>query len=254
MSNLFRLFPSLLAMLLAACSPKPELAVGMSDLPAATTQVLLVTAVDWDVSTASLQRMEKTGGQWHAVGGNIPVRIGRNGLGWGRGLHVDGEGVQKREGDGKAPAGIFPLGTVFGYARQAPAGVQMLYRQAGDRDYFVDASDSPDYNHWRSIPLSQANEPKQLWNSFERMRRDDHQYEYGMIVGHNMLGTVAGRGSAIFLHVWLDPEAATSGCTAMSKENLLEVLVWLKPEANPVLVQVPASELGHLRMATVGLP
>ncbi|MBU0655351.1 MAG: L,D-transpeptidase family protein [Gammaproteobacteria bacterium] len=238
----------LLTLLLTACSPKPEQALDTLNLPAATSQLLLVTTADWNTSAATLQRMEKSANHWQPVGDSIPVRVGRNGLGWGLGLHQDGAGVQKQEGDGKAPAGIFPLGTAFGYAEQAPAGVQMLYRQAGERDYFVDASDSPDYNHWRSIPLTEPNEPKQHWKSFERMRRDDHQYEYGMIVGHNMAGTEPGRGSAIFLHVWLDPATATSGCTAMDKENLLEVLSWLKPSANPVLVQVPADELVSLEI------
>ncbi len=234
---------------LVACSAKSEpFSPNVFNLPKNTTQLLMVTTDDWDISEATLQRMEKSDKGWQFVGNSIPVRIGRNGLGWGLGLHQDGEGVQKHEGDGKAPAGIFPLGTVFGYAAQAPAALQMLYRQAGERDYFVDATDSPDYNHWRNIPASQPNEPKQHWNSFERMRRDDHQYEYGMIVGHNMAETVPGRGSAIFLHVWLDPETATSGCTAMSRENLLEVLTWLKPSANPLLIQVPVGELAELRL------
>ncbi|MDD5394728.1 MAG: L,D-transpeptidase family protein [Thiothrix sp.] len=248
-----RIFQGLLLVcglfLLAACCRSPEQQLGKLALPAVTTQVLLVTSADWNASEAVLQRMEKQADGWHAVGKDIPVRVGRNGLGWGLGLHTDGtSGVQKKEGDGKAPAGVFALGNVFGYAAQAPAGLQMPYRIASDRDYFVDATDSPDYNHWRTIPPEQANEPKQRWNSFERMRRDDHQYEYGLIIGHNMLPTTVGRGSAIFLHVWLNPETATSGCTAMSRENLLEVLTWLKPNAQPLLVQVPAGELADLRL------
>lgn len=242
---------SLLMMLflLVACSGKSgQPSLDNLGLPAATTQILLVTTADWDSFDGVLQRMEKSADVWQAIGDSIPVKVGRNGLGWGIGLHQDGAGVHKQEGDGKAPAGIFLLGTVFGYAQQPPAGLQMLYRQAGERDYFVDAVDSPDYNHWRSIPVSQPNEPKQHWNSFERMRRDDHQYEYGMIVGHNMVGTAPGRGSAIFLHVWLDPETATSGCTAMSRANLLEVLTWLKPGANPLLVQAPVDEFTGLQI------
>ncbi len=218
-------------------------------LPAVTTQVLLVTTADWEASTGTLQRMERSVSGWQAVGEPIPIQVGRNGLGWGVGLHKDGaEGVKKYEGDGKAPAGIFALGNVFGYAPQAPEGVAMLYRQAGERDYFVDATDSPDYNHWRHIPEGQPNEPKQHWSSFERMRRDDQRYEYGLVVGHNMMPTTVGRGSAIFLHVWLNPETSTSGCTAMSRENLLAVLKWLKPAAQPLLVQVPNGELANLRL------
>ena len=232
---------------LTACSPSLEQQLDHLKLPAATTQLLLVTTTDWETSTATLQRMEKSADHWQAVGEGIPVRVGRNGLGWGVGLHQDGEGVQKQEGDGKAPAGVFSLGTSFGYAAQTPTGLQMPYRTASERDYFIDAVDSPDYNRWRSIPPEQANEPKQHWNSFERMRRDDHQYEIGMVVGHNQTPTIAGRGSAIFLHVWLNPDTATSGCTAMAKTDLLRVLTWLKPAANPLLVQTPADQVADLR-------
>jgi L,D-peptidoglycan transpeptidase YkuD (ErfK/YbiS/YcfS/YnhG family) len=236
-------------LVLSACSCKSLKQLDKLGLPAVTSQVLLVTTADWNASTGTLQRMERSDSGWQKLGEPIPVQVGRNGLGWGVGLHKDGKGgVQKMEGDGKAPAGVFALGNVFGYAPQAPAGVGMLYRMAGERDYFVDATDSPDYNHWRHIPDDQPNEPKQYWSSFERMRRDDQRYEYGLVVGHNMMPTVVGRGSAIFLHVWLNPETSTSGCTAMSRENLLEVLKWLKPAAQPLLVQVPQDELADLRL------
>ncbi|WP_051543541.1 L,D-transpeptidase family protein [Thiothrix lacustris] len=234
---------------LSACSPGLEQQVAQLHLPMATTQVLLVTSADWKASSGMLQRLEKNTIGWQRVGDAIPVRVGRNGLGWGMGLHLDGAGgVQKMEGDGKAPAGIFPLGTVFGYASQPPIGVQMPYRMASERDYFVDAIESPDYNHWRSLAPTQANEPKQHWRSFERMRRDDQQYEYGMIVGHNVFPTVAGRGSAIFMHVWLNSDTPTSGCTAMAETDLLKVLAWLKPVSNPLLVQVPVRSLAALRL------
>jgi L,D-peptidoglycan transpeptidase YkuD (ErfK/YbiS/YcfS/YnhG family) len=243
----------LLLFCLGACSPgqKQQVTqqVAQLNLPEVSTQVLLVTSADWDASTASLQRLEKNTVGWQLVGDAIPVRVGRNGLGWGVGLHLDGAGgVQKAEGDGKAPAGIFPLGTVFGYASHPPPGVQMPYRMASERDYFIDAVESPDYNRWRSLAPTQVNEPKQHWRSFERMRRDDHQYEYGVIVGHNLFPTVAGRGSAIFLHVWLNPDTPTSGCTAMAQADLLAVLAWLKLAANPLLVQVPVGQLADLRL------
>ncbi|OQX10796.1 MAG: hypothetical protein BWK73_19405 [Thiothrix lacustris] len=217
-------------------------------LPAATTQLLLVTATDWETSTASLRRLERRYGHWQYVGDSILVRVGRNGLGWGVGLHIDGvSGTQKVEGDGKAPAGIFALGTVFGYADKLPITLKMPYRIAGERDYFIDAADSPDYNRWRTLTQTQVNDPKQHWSSFERMRRLDHQYEYGLIVGHNLLPTIAGRGSAIFLHVWLNPETPTSGCTAMAADDLREVLAWLSLSANPLLIQAPRDAVATLQ-------
>ena len=51
-----------------------------------------------------------------AVGEPTPVTIGRAGSAWGLGLHPAQRGPQKREGDGRAPAGVFRIGTAFGYA------------------------------------------------------------------------------------------------------------------------------------------
>jgi len=125
----------------------------------------------------------------------------------------------------------------------------MPYRQATDRDYFVDAPDSSAYNQWQHIPDGQPNDAKSRWQSCERMRRDDALYEFGMVVNHNMQAPVPGRGSAIFLHVWRTPETATRGCTAMARQDLLRLMQWLRPDAKPLLVQVPAAELGKLRLA-----
>ena len=71
------------------------------------------------------------------------------------------------------------------------------------------------------------------------MRRDDDLYELGMGVEHNPPPAVAGRGSAIFLHVWRGPGSPTSGCTSISRADLLQVLTWLRPDARPLLVQAP---------------
>lgn len=238
-----------LLLLVLGCSPRQAATPAQLALPAQTSQVLLVTTADWQATQGSLQRWQKVNGEWQTVGEPMAVQVGRNGLAWGVGLHRDGAGGQKVEGDGKAPAGVFALGTAFGYATQPPQGLRMPYRVATERDYWVDAVDSPDYNHWRALAEPLANEPQQHWASFERMRRADQQYELGMVIEHNTQPVIAGRGSAIFLHVWLDPHTPTSGCTAMSKENLLAVLAWLQPEAQPLLVQVPLPELPRLHLA-----
>lgn len=224
---------------LAACSPQPGQQLAKLGLPAETRQVLLVTTADWQATEGNLQRFALHDGQWQAIGSPIPVKVGRNGMAWGLGLHQAQAGEEKREGDGKAPAGIFRLGVAFGYTPEAPAGVAMPYRQATEYDYWVDAPASPDYNQWRTLTPPLPNDPKQHWTSFERMRRDDHQYELGLVVEHNTQPVVAGRGSAIFMHIWLDPHTPTSGCTAMQREDLLTVLQWLQPQAKPVLVQLP---------------
>ena len=232
---------------LPACSSTPEAQLAALQLPPETQQVILCTSSSWDATAATLRCFQRAGDGWRLDAPSIPARVGENGLGWGLGLHADGTGPSKHEGDKRAPAGIYRLGTAFGYAKQQPDGVTMPYRTATDRDYFVDAADSAVYNQWQHIPAAEPNDPNSRWASCERMRRDDAVYEFGMVVNHNTESPVPGRGSAIFLHVWGSPETATSGCTAMSRDDLLRLLRWLQPQAQPLLVQVPAAELSTLR-------
>lgn len=241
-----RWLPAVLLLTACATAPPPDLAA--LALPAATTQVLVSTTDDWDSSAATLRCFERDANGWHQVGEPIAAQVGRNGLGWGLGLAADrADAPPKREGDGKAPAGIFRLGPAFGYADAPPPQCHLPYRVATARDYFVDAADSPDYNQWRHIDDAEPNEPSRHWSSCERMRRDDDLYEFGVVVQHNMPSPIAGRGSAIFLHIWPGPQRPTSGCTAMSRADLLRLLRWLRPDAEPLLVQAPRALLPQLR-------
>jgi hypothetical protein len=55
----------------------------------------------------------------------VAVLLGGGGLAWGRGLHPDGaDGAVKREGDRRAPPGVFALGSGFGYAARRDDGVR----------------------------------------------------------------------------------------------------------------------------------
>lgn len=239
---------SLLAATLAACSLAPERSLSGLELPPSTTQVLLSMTAGWNATAATLVCLERDGAGWRRVGAPIAARVGDNGLGWGVGLHLDGDGPKKQEGDGRAPAGVFALGSAFGYAAAAPDGVTFPYRQATERDYFIDDVDAAAYNQWVRIEATLANEPGRHWQSFEHMRRDDMQYEVGMVICHNTAARVPGRGSAIFLHVWKNPDNTTSGCTAMAKADLLRVMAWLRRDAEPRLIQLPRSELPRLRV------
>jgi len=239
---------ALVALLAAACGTAPTSLPAHLQVPASTTQVLLSTTAGWDQTAATVQRLERTSQGWRAAGPPIAAQVGRSGLGWGLGHHQDGDGPTKREGDGRAPAGAFALGPAYGYAPAPPEGVAMPYRTATERDYFVDAADADAYNTWQRIPEGAANDPSARWSSFERMRRDDDLYELGVVVQHNSPEPVPGRGSAIFLHIWSSPASPTSGCTAMARADLLTVMRWLRPEAEPWLIQVPLPELATLRL------
>jgi L,D-peptidoglycan transpeptidase YkuD (ErfK/YbiS/YcfS/YnhG family) len=213
-------------------------------LPATAGQVIVVTAPGWSSTTGSLQRYEKVGGTWEKTAKPIPVSLGKAGLAWGRGLHREvGSGPQKHEGDGKAPAGLFELGPAFGHAREAPAGIHWPYSAMTERDYWIDDPGSLFYNQLVTIPADKPNEPGKFWKSFERMRRADQLYELGLVIRHNLPQPVRGKGSAIFFHLWKKPAAPTIGCTAMSRENLLDLLRWLDPARHPLLVQAPVDQM-----------
>ncbi|TET91220.1 MAG: hypothetical protein E3J96_00165, partial [Sulfurovum sp.] len=52
-----------------------------------TKQLLVVTTKNWSTPNGLLQRFEREGNIWHKVGKAIHIKLGRNGLGWGIGLH-----------------------------------------------------------------------------------------------------------------------------------------------------------------------
>ncbi|MDQ5987149.1 MAG: hypothetical protein CSYNP_02886 [Syntrophus sp. SKADARSKE-3] len=216
---------------------------------AGSRQAIVVTSSNWNNSSATLQCYERreTDRPWTKVGEKIPLVIGRKGLGWGLGLHPsspEGEPV-KKEGDGKAPAGIFRLSAAFGYAPPAALNrVRLPYLQATPDFLCIDDAASTHYNRIVDMKQTRAD-----WKSSEDMLRKDDQYRLGIVVDHNANPVVPGKGSCIFMHIWAGPGKGTSGCTAMAADNLEALLYWLSPQAHPVLIQLPDSVYERERKA-----
>ena len=230
-----------LLLLLAAASP----------VPAESRQMLLSVSASWDQTRAILQPYARPAkdAPWAPVGAPIEASLGRSGLAWGRGLHPPGlEGLQKREGDGKSPAGVFDLRVVTGYEKTAPAGTRLPYQQATTTLRCVDDIRSSHYNQ-----LADEAKAKKDWSSAEDMRLKDDRYRFVVWVGHNDAPVVPGGGSCIFLHLRLGPAATTSGCAAFEPAPMERLLRWLDPAARPVLVQLPDAEY-RARAAGWGLP
>jgi len=205
----------------------------------------------WDSTRAILQPYERASREapWTPVGVPIEGSLGRTGLAWGRGLLTQVlEGPQKREGDGRSPAGVFDLRLVTGYARTGPPGVRMPYREATATLRCVDDARSSHYNQ-----LADEAKTKDDWSSAEDMRRKDDLYRLVVWVGHNDAPVVPGGGSCIFLHLRSGPDTTTSGCTAFEPAPMERILRWLDPAARPVLVQLP-DDAYQARAADWGLP
>ena len=195
-----------------------------------TKQLIVVTAKNWSISSGTLQRYEKTD-KWNKVGKAVEIKLGRNGLGWGIGLHKIPSDAKyiKKEGDGKAPAGIFSLKQAFGYQ---PFIVQYPYEVYKSTDHCVDDVNSKFYNK-----IVDSTKIKKDYNSKEHMKFPKDYYKYGIVVNHNHIdekGAKKGAGSCIFIHIKKVP---TAGCTVMSEPQIKEIIQWLDINSNPLLVQ-----------------
>lgn len=167
----------------------------------------------------------------------MAAAVGRSGIAWGRGLHLEGiPGPVKREGDGRAPAGVFELRRATGYAPEPPLGTRLRYRQATGSLRCVDDPSSRFYNQ-----LVDESEASKDWSSAEEMHRRDELYRLVVWVGHNDSPPGPGAGSCIFLHIRSPAPSTTAGCTAFEAGDMEDLLRWLDPDARPVLVQLPSA-------------
>jgi L,D-peptidoglycan transpeptidase YkuD (ErfK/YbiS/YcfS/YnhG family) len=227
---------------------------GAPVVDAVTNQLVIVTVADWKATSGRLATFTRGSGQsWQRAGIAARVTIGRSGCGWAADLDPPtGPGPTKREGDGRSPAGIFPIGIAFGAADQLETGLE--YRAMTAHDWCIDVAASPLYNR---IVDDRVVGTGALAGSTEPMRRDlhldgDRDYELGFVIGHNC-DCVAGAGSCIFAHLWKDAATPTAGCTALAEPDLRALLAWLEADARPVFVLLPEAE--HARVAAAwGLP
>lgn len=208
-------------------------------------QMVVVTIDGWDAPGGTMARFERSEGGWMRVGEPAAVSIGRAGAAWGTGLHPRQSGHQKREGDGRSPAGVFAIGPAFGYAPGHDTALPYLPMQASH--WCIDVPGSPLYN--RIVDATEAGEAA-VAGSTEPMRRDlhaggDHRYRLGFVIRHND-DARAGGGSCIFAHLWGSPGQATAGCTAMHDGAMLDLLGWLAPAAAPLFVLLPVDEYARV--------
>ena len=237
---------SIAILAIAGCAHRPGTAA--SHWQQARQLVLIITP-DWNADHGVLRMYERDGAGWRPVGTTHPVMVGRTGSAWGVGLHDEGHpGPQKREGDGRSPAGVFNIGEAFGYAPGARTALPYAAMQASH--YCVDVSGSPFYNRIVDARVVGADA---VAGSTEPMRRDlhadgDQRYRLGFVVEHNAKARSMA-GSCIFAHLWKAPGVATSGCTAMAPAAMDTLLAWLRPDRHPMFVLLPASEYRKLQRA-----
>ncbi len=214
----------------------------------AARQLIVVKTGDWPAVPATLELFDRTGsGSWKSRAGPFPAATGRNGLRWGLGLHgrAPAGAAGKREGDGCAPAGVFELDQVFGFApEKAVRFLKMPYVMATPDLEGVDDPASRSYNRL----VHRGKVPKPDWGSSEKIRGTGEPYRWGVVVRHNWRQH-PGYGSCIFLHHWRGPGSGTAGCTAFAPATMDTLLHWLDRDAHPLLVQLPTAEYAARQLA-----
>lgn len=211
-------------------------------------QVIVVTTAAWDSSLGVLEAYERTSAssRWTPVGERYAITLGDQGLAWGTGLHgrAAEEGLMKREGDLRSPAGVFSLSAIYGYAPVEEADRFMMpYIPIDSTTVCVDDPRSLYYN--RIVRKNDVTSTD--WTSAERMWAGSSYYRWGIVIDHNRDPRVAGDGSCIFIHVWGSPTETTTGCTSLDEAKLLEIIKWLQPNKRPVLVQLPQEVYARLQ-------
>ena len=140
----------------------------------------------------------------------LPVALGRAGI-----------KANKREGDGATPRGAFRLKRLWWRADRHPRPPTML---PGRR---ITAADG-----WCEDPRDRRyNKPVTVapQSNADRLARADGLYDFIVELDHNTRPRIAGRGSAVFIHVARPGFAPTAGCVALKAGALRRLLARIGP-------------------------
>jgi L,D-peptidoglycan transpeptidase YkuD (ErfK/YbiS/YcfS/YnhG family) len=148
---------------------------------------------------------------WLVAGNHVvPVALGRGGI-----------RANKREGDGGTPRGVFRPRLLWWRADRHPRPRTFLpVRAIGGDDAWCE--DPADRHYNQPIRLG-------VKHHGDRLKRDDHLYDFIVEIDHNTRPRIAGRGSAVFLHLARANFAPTAGCVSMTRAAMVRLLRRLGP-------------------------
>jgi len=146
-----------------------------------------------------------------ADGWTVPVALGRGGI-----------LANKREGDGGTPRGTFhPLQLWWRVDRHPRPQTYLPVRPIRPEDAWCEDPQDRHYNQPIRVVRDQPG---------DRLTREDHLYDFMVEIDHNAGPRVAGRGSAVFLHLARPNFSPTAGCVSMTKSSMLRLLRRMGPQ------------------------
>ena len=135
----------------------------------------------------------------------LPVALGRAGI-----------KANKREGDGATPHGTFRLKRLWWRADRHPRPPTFLpIRRITPDDGWCENPSDRHYNRPVKVPTG---------SKADRLARKDELYDFIIELDHNTRPRVAGRGSAVFIHIARPGFAPTAGCVALTMASLRRLL------------------------------
>ena len=151
-----------------------------------------------------------------ADGWTIPVALGRGGI-----------LANKREGDGGTPRGTYrPLRLWWRADRHPRPRTYLPVRPIRPDDAWCEDPSDRRYN--RPIRLGPD-------RTGDRLRREDHLYDFIIEIDHNARPRIADRGSAVFLHLARTGFSPTAGCVSMTKSAMLRLLRRIGPRTRIII-------------------
>lgn len=199
-------------------------------------QVVLVTANSWRATVGTVQVFEKKKKSWSATQNSVKANLGYGGL-------VPGD--KREQGTGTTPTGTYAFTSAFGI--KPNPGTKFSYIK-------VDNNDAWTYNPKFPSTYNIFQTANKDWSSYgnyvEILSTYRKQYNYVAVLDFNLpAGEITkganginrtdqsantSRGGGIFLHV--SNGTKTAGCIAIPEGAMKEILEWLDPEKNPVIV------------------
>jgi L,D-peptidoglycan transpeptidase YkuD (ErfK/YbiS/YcfS/YnhG family) len=151
-----------------------------------------------------------------ADGWSIPVALGRGGI-----------LANKREGDGGTPRGTFsPLRLWWRADRHPRPRTFLPVRPIRPEDAWCEDPRDRHYNQPIRLIRDQPG---------DRLTREDHLYDFIVEIDHNSAPRIAGRGSAVFLHLARSNFSPTAGCVSMTKSAMLRLLRRMSPQTKIII-------------------
>lgn len=199
-------------------------------------QVVLVTANSWRSTVGTLQVFERNDNSWIATQKSVRAILGYGGL-------VPGN--NRQQGTGTTPTGTYAFTSAFGI--KSDPGTKLDYIK-------VDKNDAWTYNPRVPSTYNIFQTANKSWSSYgnyvEVLSTYRKQYNYVAVLDFNLpTGEITQgangikrtnqsantrQGGGIFLHV--SNGTKTAGCVAIPEKAMKEILEWIDPKKNPVIV------------------